>query len=120
MSKNAEALLHPDRLYSASEIASHPCPVPARSGLYAFYFDEPLPGIDIKQCHRVDKYAMLYVGIASKAPSANRSSAQQIKPKTATANTLLRKRRRLDAATHPGMSTKRATCDQASTGRQRA
>jgi hypothetical protein len=71
MSKNAEPLLYPDRLYSASDIASRPCPVPACPGVYAFYFNEPPPGIDTSGCHRVDHHALLYVGIAPKPPPVN-------------------------------------------------
>jgi hypothetical protein len=71
MSTNADRLLHPDRLYSASDIDSWPCPVPACAGVYAFYFNEPPPGIDTSGCHRVDHHSLLYVGIAPKPPPMN-------------------------------------------------
>src|ERR1700730_468950 len=71
MSTNADRLLHPDRLYSASDIGSRPCPVSASPGLYAFYFKEAPPGIDTRGCHRVDQRALLYVGIAPKPPPLN-------------------------------------------------
>ena len=71
MSTNADRLLHPDRLYSASDIGSRPCPVSASPGLYAFYFKEAPPGIDTRGCHRVDRRALLYVGIAPKPPPRN-------------------------------------------------
>jgi GIY-YIG catalytic domain len=71
MSKNDEPLLHPARLYSALDIASRPCPVPTSPGVYAFYFNEPPPGIDTSGCHRVDQRALLYVGIAPKLPPVN-------------------------------------------------
>jgi hypothetical protein len=71
MSNNAERLLDPARLYSATEIVSRPCPVPARPGVYAFYFDQPLPGIDSSGAHRVGRHALLYVGIAPKPPPLN-------------------------------------------------
>jgi hypothetical protein len=73
-STNADRLLHPDRLYSASEIASRPSLVPASPGVYAFYFNEPPPGIDTSGCHGVDQHALLYVGIAPKPPPANGAS----------------------------------------------
>jgi len=70
MSNKAQQLLSPDRLYTASEIGIRPCPVPATAGVYAFYFNEPPPGIDSKDCHRHDQHALLYVGIApSRVPS---------------------------------------------------
>jgi|SRR6266404_3166354 hypothetical protein len=71
MSKNTEQLLRPGRLYSGSEVGSRPCPVPASPGVYAFYFNEPPPGIDSKDCHRFDQHALLYVGIAPKPPPLN-------------------------------------------------
>src|SRR5262249_40208175 len=57
--------------YSREDICSRPCPVPARPGVYAFYFNEPPPGVNSKESHRVDQYALLYVGIAPKAPPLN-------------------------------------------------
>jgi hypothetical protein len=51
MSNKAQQLLNPDRLYNSSEIGSRPSPVPASAGVYAFYFNEPPPGIDAKDCH---------------------------------------------------------------------
>src|SRR5258708_37816640 len=71
MSNKAQKLLSPDRLYNASEIGSRPSPVPACAGVYAFYFNEPPPGIDSKDCHRIDQHALLYVGIAPKPPPLN-------------------------------------------------
>jgi Transferase family len=71
MSKNAEPLLHPARLYSAPEIASRPSPVPTSPGVYAFYFNEPPPGIDTTGCRRVEHHVLLYVGIAPKPPPVN-------------------------------------------------
>jgi hypothetical protein len=71
MIKNAEQLLRPVRLYSGSEVCSRPSPVPAQPGVYAFYFNEPPPGIDSKDCHRFDQHALLYIGIAPKPPPLN-------------------------------------------------
>jgi hypothetical protein len=45
--------------------------VPARPGVYAFYFDEPPPGIESKDCHHIGQHTLLYVGIAPKAPPLN-------------------------------------------------
>jgi hypothetical protein len=62
-----KTLLYPTHVYSASEILSRPCPVPNSPGVYAWYFDAPLPLIDMTGCHRVDGRALLYVGISPKA-----------------------------------------------------
>jgi hypothetical protein len=45
MNKLAEALLHPERLYTALDVASRPRPVPASPCVYAFYFNEAPPGV---------------------------------------------------------------------------
>jgi hypothetical protein len=74
MSTNADRLLRPDCFYGASDIGNRPCPVSASPGVYAFYFNEPPPGIGSSGCHRVDKHALLYVGIAPKPPPANGAS----------------------------------------------
>jgi hypothetical protein len=71
MNKRAELLLHPARLYTAADIGSRPCPVPARPGVYAFYFDQPPPGIITEGCNRAHQHALLYVGIAPKSPPLN-------------------------------------------------
>src|SRR5262245_31462477 len=71
MSNNAERLLYPQRLYSASDVTSRPCPVPASAGVYAFYFDLPPPGVETKDCHRHGAHALLYVGIAPRPPPLN-------------------------------------------------
>jgi hypothetical protein len=69
ISPDVKPLLHPTHFYSAPEILSRPCPVPNSPGVYAWYFDAPLPLIDMTGCHRVDGRALLYVGISPKAPS---------------------------------------------------
>jgi hypothetical protein len=71
MDKFIKPLLHPDRLYTALEVGGRPCPVPPRPGVYAWYFDEPPPGVDTTACHRVDGQYLLYVGISPKAPPLN-------------------------------------------------
>ena len=68
-SPDIQSLLHPNHLYTSSEVLSRPCPVPNSPGVYAWYFDAPLPLIDMTVCHRIDGRALLYVGISPKAPS---------------------------------------------------
>ena len=43
--------------------------VPTSPGVYAWYFDAPVPLIDSTGCHRIDGRGLLYVGISPKAPS---------------------------------------------------
>ena len=77
MNRHVEHLLRPIRLYTAVDVAGRPCPVPARPGVYAWYFDDPPPGIDIAACHRVDGRSLLYVGISPKAPPLNGKAASR-------------------------------------------
>jgi len=63
VSPDVKPLLDPTHLYSATEILSRPCPMPNSPGVYAWYFDAPLPLIDMAGCHRVDGRALLCVGI---------------------------------------------------------
>lgn len=62
-----EALLTPTALLGRAEVLARPCPVPALPGVYAWYFDEALPGVPLSGCHRVLGHVLLYVGIAPKA-----------------------------------------------------
>jgi hypothetical protein len=58
-----QGLLNPSRLYTAREVLSM---APGMPGVYAFYFDEPPPGIDPAGCHRYDGRWLLYVGKATR------------------------------------------------------
>jgi hypothetical protein len=69
MDQYIQRLLQPEHLYTASEVLRRPGPVPTSSGVYAWYFDAPLPLIDVTACHRIDGRVLLYVGISPKAPS---------------------------------------------------
>ena len=61
-------LIKPSRLWSRAEVVARPCPVPAKSGTYAWYFRQ-LPGcVDARECLRYNDLTLLYVGISPKAP----------------------------------------------------
>ncbi len=45
--------------------------MPKVSGVYAWYFDEVPPGIDVRNCHAIPEGVVLYVGIAPKEPPRN-------------------------------------------------
>ncbi|MFD9970564.1 GIY-YIG nuclease family protein [Streptomyces sp. NPDC059011] len=65
------ALSSPTRLWSAAEVSTHPCPVPAAAGVYGWHFDEaPAPGLVAGR--------LLYVGIAPRHMS-NRPSTQTLR-----------------------------------------
>ncbi|CCH29401.1 hypothetical protein BN6_20810 [Saccharothrix espanaensis DSM 44229] len=55
--------------------------VPARRGVYAWYFDEVPPGVPTEGCRVGEFGTLLYVGIAPKAPPANgaRPSKQHLR-----------------------------------------
>jgi hypothetical protein len=59
----------PVRVWSRGEVLSRPSPVPARSGVYAWYFREiPHPEINVRRCVQHGDLTLLYVGIAPKPP----------------------------------------------------
>lgn len=64
-------LLTPTHLYTRAEVLSRPSPVPKAPGIYAWYFDEPLAGLDVRGCHTIPDGMLLYVGIAPKEPPRN-------------------------------------------------
>ncbi|EIM27204.1 GIY-YIG nuclease family protein [Microvirga lotononidis] len=71
MNSLTERLLHPDRLYSASEVLARPSLVPGSAGVYAWYFSQVPSFVDAAACHRHGDHTLLYVGISPKAPPTN-------------------------------------------------
>ncbi|MGY0004020.1 GIY-YIG nuclease family protein [Micromonospora sp. I033] len=66
-----EALLSPARLYRAEEVRGRDCPIPATSGVYAWYFLSPPSLVPVSGCHKQLGAVLLYVGISPKAPPNN-------------------------------------------------
>lgn len=66
-----EQLLAPKHLYTREEVLERPSPVPKVSGMYAWYFDEVPPGVNVEGCHTSAESVLLYVGIAPKEPPQN-------------------------------------------------
>lgn len=64
-------LLTPERLYTRDEVLDRRSPVPRVPGIYAWYFDELPPGVDVRGCHAIPQGTLLYVGIARKEPPRN-------------------------------------------------
>ena len=59
------------RLYSPAEILARPCPIPARPGVYGWFFREIPPGINAAGTCERDGSRLLYVGISPRRPAAN-------------------------------------------------
>jgi len=119
LAKIAEPLLHPARLYSASDILSKPCPVPPLPGVYAFYFNEPPARYRHTRVSPGRAACAAVCGHRAKAPSAERKPEQISPPKAAAKKPLPGQRIGLDFATDAGLSAERATRDQAAPGGQR-
>ncbi|WP_353210459.1 GIY-YIG nuclease family protein [Rhodovarius sp.] len=68
-------LLNPERLFSRAEALSRPCPIPAKRGVYAWYFSSIPDGVPTDGCLSVNGHTLLYVGISPK----NESSSQNLR-----------------------------------------
>ena len=77
----AAPLLQLARLWSREEVLARPSPVPAASGVYAWYFTPLSIAVDGSGCVEMDGRQLLYVGISPKPPPANgaRPSRQQLR-----------------------------------------
>ena len=64
-------LLSPAVVRTRDEVLARPSPVPAEPGVYAWYFDEPPPGVPLDGCHASNDGVLLYIGMSPKAPSRN-------------------------------------------------
>jgi hypothetical protein len=53
------AMLQPSRLYTRNEVLARRCPVPARPGVYAWYFREVPPSVPVQGCHIHDGVPLL-------------------------------------------------------------
>ena len=71
MLKIIETLTSSARLWSRAEVPATPCPVPPRSGVYAWFFQELPPPLDENGCLMRDGLCLLYVGISPKRPPRN-------------------------------------------------
>lgn len=71
MSTMAAALLQPARLYTRLDVLARPSPVPARPGVYAWYFRRVPSGVPGADCHKHNGFPLLYVGISPSKPPLN-------------------------------------------------
>ncbi|MHA6522939.1 GIY-YIG nuclease family protein [Tessaracoccus sp. G1721] len=75
------ALLAPARLTSRAEALARSTPLPAQSGVYAWYFDAPPPGVPTDGVHSSEFGHLFYVGIAPREQrrSDSRPSKQDLR-----------------------------------------
>lgn len=64
-------LLYPERIWSRTECLTHPSPVPAVPGVYAWYFRELPPHAPADGCYRLDGLTLLYIDISPRRPPKN-------------------------------------------------
>lgn len=57
--------------YPQSAVITRPCPVPAASGVYGWWFDRMPADIDTSECVQRDGLTLLYAGISPSQPPAN-------------------------------------------------
>lgn len=67
----AELLVESNPMLTQQQVLARPSAVPAEPGVYAWWFDRSLPGIDDSQAARRNEWRLLYVGISPKAPPRN-------------------------------------------------
>ncbi len=73
-----KSLTKPLTLYSRSDVLAKPCPVPAVSGAYAWFFRE-IPGITpTTGCITKDGLTLLYVGISPKNERSSENLRKRI------------------------------------------
>lgn len=74
-------LLEPAHLTSRAEALARSTPLPAQSGVYAWYFDAPPPGVPTEGVHASEFGHLLYVGVAPREPrrSDSRPSKQDLR-----------------------------------------
>lgn len=61
--------VHP--MLTRGQVLARPSAVPAEPGVYGWWFDRSLPGIDDAHAAKRDEWRLLYVGISPKAPPRN-------------------------------------------------
>lgn len=72
-------LLSPDRLLDRSSALARPSPVPAASGLYAWFFRETPGHVPTVDCLRSDDLNLLYVGIAPSRSTSKSNLRKRIR-----------------------------------------
>lgn len=68
---DTDTLLLVAPLVDRAHALSNPCPIPAVSGLYGWWFDAIPAGVPTADCAARGQWTLLYVGISPKAPPLN-------------------------------------------------
>lgn len=63
-SMDLDWLLTPEKVWPKSEIFARPCPLPAKVGIYGWYFKKIPPFVPIEDCIQFQGLTLLYVGIS--------------------------------------------------------
>lgn len=71
-------LLTPPTLRSGSDILRQPSLIPARPGIYAWYFEKPPLALALEGAHRSLGHYLLYLGVSPSNESSNGSLRQRI------------------------------------------
>jgi hypothetical protein len=67
----AHAFWESATVHTATDVLARPSAVPARPGIYGWFFREVPTGIDARGTFERDGLRLLYVGISPKAPPKN-------------------------------------------------
>jgi GIY-YIG catalytic domain-containing protein len=67
------------RLYSPAAILARPCPIPARAGLYGWFFATIPPGIDAAGTCERDGSRLLYVGISPRRATSSQTLRSRLR-----------------------------------------
>lgn len=80
MGQEIQELLAPAKLWLRTEILiTKPSPIPAQSGVYAWYFRQFPAVVPIQDCHCYNDYTLLYVGLAPSRPNSSNCLRKRIK-----------------------------------------
>ena len=71
MQPEVDDFLSPATTWRRVDVLSRPSPVPARAGIYGWWFDELPARIDADNCRRFESRVLLYTGISPKRPPTN-------------------------------------------------
>ena len=66
-----DEFLSPTMMWRRDDVLSRPSPVPAKAGVYGWWFNELPAPLDAGKCHRIEDFVLLYTGISPKRPPMN-------------------------------------------------
>ncbi len=72
-----ESLIHPDKVYSRTEVLPRETPLPQSPGVYAWFFKEIPPKVPIENCIKFNDLHLLYIGISLQKPQRKGKPSKQ-------------------------------------------